>query len=572
MQKIDRANTPNPYFSRNDTYSLNGEWEFKKDQTSSIPNEFDRVIKVPFAVETKESGIGEMVKKGDFLHYRLSLKYPKEIIGKRIRIVFLAVDQVADVYFNGALLTHHEGGYLPFSLVIDEAKIGDVIDLTVTDDVDSSLYPKGKQTSHPHGMFYQPTSGIWSDVYLEILPKGGYISGFSLKTSFEEKRISVDDLSFMGDKKENVSAKLFFAGRLIKEAEGKIEFDLDDDFHPWSPSDPNLYELELCYGSDAVSCSFGIRKFEVKSDKGIKLFYLNDKPIYLSGLLDQGYYSPSSGLTPLNEESLAKELRYIKEAGFNFLRKHIKVESPRWYHLCDKLGIIVMQDFVSGWDKYMYFYLTVFPTIGFIKGRKNQNHNRKNKASAAFFEKEMPLYVDNFKNVTSVCLWCLFNEGWGQYDATRLSEKLRSLDPSRPIDSTSGWFDEKAGDIESRHVYFRKPRLKNKGDRVLFLSEFGGYVYKVEGHSYEGKTYGYKTLSSKDELLSWLKRAYLDWLVPLIKKEGLCGSVYTQLSDVEGELNGLITYDRVVNKLPSEALREINEAIYKAFEEARGEK
>ncbi len=454
---------------------------------------------------------------------------------------------------------------MPFFIVVDEAKAGDVIDLTVIDDVDSPFYPKGKQSSNPHGMFYKPTSGIWGDVYLEILPKSGYLSGFSLKTSFDRKRVEITDISFRGGEKQPLSASLFYQGRLLEEANEKLEFDVSNEFHPWSVDEPNLYEVELRYGDDVVASSFGIKKFEVKERGGSKLFFLNDKPIYLNGLLDQGYHSPSSGLTPLNEESLEKDLRYVKNAGFNFLRKHIKVESPRWYYLCDKLGIVVMQDFVSGWDKYMYFYSTVFPTIGFIKGRKNQNHNRKNKKSQAFFEKEMPLYVEHFKNVTSVCLWCLFNEGWGQYDATRLTEKLRSLDPYRPIDSTSGWFDEKTGDINSRHVYFRKPRLKNKGGRVLFLSEFGGYVYKVEGHGYEGKTYGYKMLSNPDELIKWLKKSYLEWLVPLIKKEGLCGSVYTQLSDVEGELNGLLTYDRAQYKVDPSVLKKINEEVYRAF-------
>ncbi len=568
MQKIDPSLTPNPYFSRSETYSLNGEWDFKKDKTSAIPEKFERKIKVPFAVETKESGIGEKVMKDDFLHYRLSLNYPKETIGKKARVVFTAVDQVADVFLNGVFLKHHEGGYLPFDIIIEETREGDYLDLTVKDDTDSLVYPKGKQTSHPHGMFYQATSGIWGDVYMEILPKSGYISGFSLKIDFDKKTLSVKKLSFCGDEKR-VSGKVFFAGRLVKETNDKLEFDLSEDFHPWSPSSPDLYELKISYGDDIVSCFFGMRKFETKEEGGIKLFYLNDEPIYLNGLLDQGYFSPDSGLTPLNEESVLKELRYVKDCGFNFLRKHIKVESPRWYHLCDKLGIIVMQDFVSGGDGYKLFSLSLLPTIGFTKCEKNGNANRKNEESQKFFEEEMPLFVDNFKNMTCVCLWCLFNEGWGQFDASRLTDKLRSLDSSRPIDSASGWFDEKAGDIDSKHVYFRRPRLKNKGDRVLFLSEFGGYIYRDKEHSFAQKSYGYKLLSSPEKLLSSLEKACLKQLIPLIEKEGLCGSVYTQLSDVEGEVNGLITYDRAAYKVPASSLKKINESVYKTFFDAR---
>ncbi len=462
----------------------------------------------------------------------------------------------------------HEGGYLPFDVIIEETREGDYLDLTVKDDTDSLVYPKGKQTSYPHGMFYQATSGIWGDVYMEILPKSGYISGFSLKIDFDKKTLSVKKLSLCGDEKR-VSGKVFFAGRLVKETDNKLEFDLSEDFHPWSPSAPDLYELKISYGEDTVSCFFGMRKFEAKEEDGIKFFYLNDEPIYLNGLLDQGYFSPDSGLTPLNEESVLKELRYVKDCGFNFLRKHIKVESPRWYHLCDKLGIIVMQDFVSGGDGYKLFSLSLLPTIGFTKCEKNGNANRKNEESQKFFEEEMPLFVDNFKNMTCVCLWCLFNEGWGQFDTSRLTDKLRSLDSSRPIDSASGWFDEKAGDIDSKHVYFRRPRLKNKGDRVLFLSEFGGYIYRDKEHSFAQKSYGYKLLSSPEKLLSSLEKAYLKQLIPLIEKEGLCGSVYTQLSDVEGEVNGLITYDRAAYKVPASSLKKINESVYKTFFDAR---
>lgn len=568
MQKLDPSLTPNPYFSRSETYSLNGEWDFKKDKTNAIPEKFERKIKVPFAVETKESGIGEEVTKDDFLHYRLSLNYPEEVLGKKARVVFTAVDQVADVYLNGVFLKHHEGGYLPFDVIIEETKAGDYLDLTTKDDTDSLVYPKGKQTSHPHGMFYQATSGIWGDVYMEILPKSGYISGFSLNVDYDKKTLSVKKLSFRGNEKRT-SGKVFFDERLVKESNDKLEFDLSKDFHPWSPSTPDLYELKINYGEDTVSCFFGMRKFETKDEGGIKLFYLNDEPIYLNGLLDQGYFSPDSGLTPLNEESVLKELRYVKDCGFNFLRKHIKIESPRWYHLCDKLGIIVMQDFVSGGDGYKLFSLSLLPTIGFTKCKINGNANRKNEESQKFFEKEMPLFVDNFKNMTCVCLWCLFNEGWGQFDTSRLTDKLRSLDSSRPIDSASGWFDEKAGDIDSKHVYFRRPRLKNKGDRVLFLSEFGGYIYRDKEHSVSKKSYGYKLLSSPEKLLSSLEKAYLKQLVPLIEKQGLCGSVYTQLSDVEGEVNGLITYDRAVYKVPASAFKKINESVYKAFFDAR---
>lgn len=568
MKQIEKRNHPNPYFAREHTYSLNGEWDFEMNQDDSIPDHFSNKIIVPFAVETKSSGIEKPVTKRDVLHYHLELNYDTCIIGKKIRIVFQAVDQVSDLYFNRVHKLHHEGGYLPFSLVIDEAKKGDVLDLTVKDDTESVVYPKGKQSLHPHGMFYQATSGIWGDVYLEILPKTGYINDFLIQSDFDHKKIYIKNLRLSEVDHTPIEAYLRYEGKIIKTLDSNCGFDLSDCFHPWSIDKPSLYEIELRYIDDVVYTSIGVRKFEIKNHKNIKLFFLNNQPIYLNGLLDQGYHSPSSGMTSLSEEMLLKDLRYVKDCGFNFLRKHVKVESPRWYFLCDKLGIIVMQDFVSSGDSYNMFRLAVLPTIGFSKGKRNANSNRSNKDSRRFFEEEMPRFVDHFKNCTSVCLWCLFNEGWGQFDATRLTEKLRSLDATRPIDSTSGWFDEDAGDMDSKHVYFRKPRLKNKKDRVLFLSEFGGFALKIPGHVFIRKSFGYKMLSSEEELAHWLEKTYLYQIIPLIEKEGLCGTVYTQLSDVEDEINGLITYDRAVYKIPSSSFFKINQQVYSAFDKA----
>ena len=566
MKRIDKNKLPNPYFAREKTYLLNGEWEFEMNHDDSIPDHFSSNIIVPFAPETKDSGIEKTITKNDILHYHLELNYDEDIIGKKIRLVFQAVDQVSDLYFNRIHKLHHEGGYLPFSLVIEEAKKGDTIDLTVKDDTDSTIYPKGKQTLHPHGMFYHATSGIWGDVYLEILPKGGHIDDFFVQSDFDNKKIYLKNIHLSNKEDTLDEGYLLYEGKMVQTLSFDSSFDLKECFHPWSTFEPSLYEIELHYKDDIVTTSFGVRKFEIKNYKDIKLFYLNNHAIYLNGLLDQGYHSPTGGMTPPSEGLVLKDLQYVKDCGFNFLRKHIKVESPRWYYLCDKLGIVVMQDFVSTGDRYNTFRLAVLPTIGFLKGKKNANANRSELNSQKFFEQEMPIFVDHFKNYTSVCLWCLFNEGWGQFDATRLTEKLRSLDPIRPIDSTSGWFDEGAGDIDSKHVYFRKPRLKNKKDRVLFLSEFGGFALKVPGHVFTRKSFGYKILSSQEELTRWLEKTYLKQIVPLIEKQGLCGTVYTQLSDVEDEINGLVTYDRAVYKVPASQMFSINQKVYSAFE------
>lgn len=542
-----------------------------KNQSKELVKDYRQKILVPYAVEAKLSGIEEKVAPTDVLHYRLKLDYPKEAIGEAIRIHFTAVDQIADVYFNGEHILSHQGGYLPFYFDIAEAKEGDTLELVITDDTDSTIYPKGKQTLNPAGMFYLSTSGIWGDVYLEILPDSGHIDDFLIEQDFDNEIVHVKNI--VTSNQDNVQGRVSYLGKEIAFSEGEeLSFSLKGNFHPWSPEEPHLYELELSYKGDVVTSTFGMRKFEVKKKRKFKLFYLNNKPIYLNGLLDQGYHSPSSGLSVFNEDLLLKDLQYVKDCGFNFLRKHIKVESPRWYYLCDKLGIIVMQDFVSTGDPYDKFHLAVLPTIGFIKAKhKNYNSNRSNLDSQRYFEKEMPDFVNHFKNYTSTCLWCLFNEGWGQFDATRLTEKLRSLDSTRPIDSASGWFLEGAGDIDSRHVYFHRPWIFNHKKQVLFLSEFGGYSFLIKDHFYGKEVYGYKALENKEDLLFWLKKTYYKWLIPLIRKRGLCGSVYTQLTDVEEEANGLLTYDRMVKKVEPREMKTINEAIYLSFNETWNE-
>lgn len=555
----------NPLFSRSETYSLNGEWDFKIDHSLEVPSSFNQKIIVPFAVETHDSGIDKMVMKDDVLHYHLQLNYIPLMIGKRVRIHFEAVDQVCDVYLNKKKVLHHEGGYLPFYLDIEEAKEGDKIDLSVTDDSETSIYPKGKQTLHPHGMFYRPTSGIWGNVYLEILPKTAYVNDFFLLPDFDRQLVNVKDIVVSNG--EEAIVQVFYKDKLVGEEKGNnVTISLAGNFHPWSPSEPSLYDVAIKTSEEEIRTYFGVKKFETKARENIKLFFLNNQPIFLNGLLDQGYFSPLSGMTAPSVEAMEKELRFVKDAGFNFIRKHIKVESYRWYHLCDELGIIVMQDFVSTNDPYSTFQLAVLPTLGKIEGKTNENHFRSQKKSQQFFEEEMPLFVNHFKNMTSVCLWCLFNEGWGQFDATRLTNKLRELDKThKVIDSTSGWFDEGVGEVDSKHVYFRKPRLENRNDRVLFLSEFGGYALPIHGHVFNTKIYGYRKLSSKQELLDWYKKTYHEWVLPLIEKEGLCGTVYTQLSDVEGEINGLLTYDREVAKLSTNELKAINDEVYASF-------
>lgn len=569
MDRIPLNLNPNPLFAREDVFSLNGCWKFALTKSADKPQVWKK-IEVPFAVETSESGVFKFVSKDDYMHYELTLDLPNDYLSTPVILHFVAIDQVADVYLNDKKIAHHEGGYFPFTIYLTSLKQGDVIDVVVQDDTDSDVFPKGKQSLDPHWIFYRPTSGIWGDVYLEKVPSSGYISSLDINANFDSKTLRIS-APFSERIKTGICDVLFHDKKIASfplNEKGEGEVNLTNDFYSWSPSSPNLYSLVIKINDDEVHSYFGFRKFSSKLINGLRVFTLNDKPLFLSGLLDQGYYNQNTGMTPLNEESITSDLTYVKACGFNCLRKHIKIEPMRYYYHCDRLGIILIQDLVSGGDKFDIVKLTYLPHFGInLTGSDNhvENINRHNPVSRILFEKDLVTTYHYLNNVTSIAIWTIFNESWGQYSARRVSKIMQDLDSTRLVDATSGWTDKGAGDFKSLHIYYQKIKAKNDHKRILSLSEWGGTSLPIDNHIYAPEPYGKHPCPSKRALLESIDKSVSKEIIPLIKKQGLSVSIYTQLSDVEAETNGLLTYDRLIQKIPSQYLIPINEKMYSAF-------
>jgi len=407
----------------------------------------------------------------------------------------------------------------------------------VEDHLSDCILPYGKQCRKRGGMWYTPVSGIWQTVWLESVPEK-YIEKLIIDTEGDTVRISV-----VGTERATVTVGDITAP--IENCFVKIKLPSP---HFWSPEDPYLYAFTVTAGEDRVESYFALRDLSVEEFCGIPRLCLNGTPYFFNGVLDQGYYS--DGLfTPAVPEEYERDILRMKQLGFNMLRKHIKVEPERFYYDCDRLGMVVFQDMVNN-GKYNFFRDTALPTVGFKRFPTVFRHVTKEMRTA--FAAEMERTVTQLYNHPSICYWTVFNEGWGQFSAAEMHRLLFLQDCSRFIDTTSGWFTTDATDVDSRHVYFRKVKL-HAGKKPLVLSEFGGYTWNPEGHVFNPeKTYGYKQFADREAFVSALQSLYRDEILPCVE-QGLCAAVYTQLSDVEDETNGLVSYDRKVEKvLPAE--------------------
>jgi hypothetical protein len=330
----------------------------------------------------------------------------------------------------------------------------------------------------------------------------------------------------------------------------------------WTPENPHLYDFTLTYGDDKIESYFALRTVSIGEKNGKTFILLNEKPILCHGLLDQGYYCDGIYL-PANPKGFEFDILEMKKLGFNMLRKHIKIEPQLFYYYCDKYGMLVFQDMVNS-GKYNFFIDTALPTIGFKKGITHKATDKRRKA----FEKDSRETIDLLYNHPSVIYYTIFNEGWGQFDADENYLALKEYDPTRVYDATSGWFWEKHSDVHSEHIYMRKLKLKARKNRPLVLSEFGGFSCKLRRHAFNlSNTYGYSANNGTEDFEKAFVALYDNQVIPYIKKEGLCALVYTQVSDVEDETNGLLTYDRQVLKVDPKNVKAMSKRLYKAFEE-----
>lgn len=550
---------PRPRLWRDSFFSLDGEWELAISREA--PEEYPHQIRVPFPPESALSGLAREIKAGELLFYRKVFSLPDGFHKAKTVLRFTAVDQVAEVCLNGTVLGIHEGGYLPFAFdVTPYLKEENVLTLHVKDDLDRD-YPYGKQKRKRGGMWYTPFSGIWGSVWLESFPEKG-IYGIDVKGDGESVTVTVD---------AGAPVCLTY---LDGETEKSVQFEGSVTLTPtshrlWSPDDPYLYHFTVKTAEDEARSYFALRKMEAREINGKSRILLNGKPVFLHGVLDQGYFADGIS-TPLSAEEYEKDILRMKSLGFNMLRKHIKVESEAYYSLCDRHGMVVCQDAVNN-GVYSFLWQTALPTVGMK--RIPTGLLFKSKRAREIFARHTEETLDHLSFFPSVLLFTVFNEGWGQSNPRPLYEKLKAKYPHLLFDSASGWFRTAHSDFKSDHVYFKPVRARyGKVKKPVFLSEFGGYSLPVSGHTFpSGKNYGYTLCKSSAELMERLTRLYGNEVCPAIKK-GLSAAVYTQLSDVEDETNGLYTYDRQVLKVDVEAMLHIKKEIDGALDAATKEK
>ena len=538
---------PRPQMRRDHWMNLNGSWEF------SVDYENWGHIRVPFCPESILSGIGKHPEEGSILSYRRVFRLPEGFNRGRVLLHIGAADQRADVFVNGKPVGFHEGGYEAFTLDITEHLAEEnEIRICCFDDLTNQTYPYGKQVTPDKrgGMWYTPVSGIWQTVWLESVPEQ-YVQKLSIENRGYGVTISVSPV---------MDGTVTVAGLGTYALENGAVTIKPENPRLWSPENPCLYEFTLEAGGDRIESYFAIRSLEIRKVGKYPRLCLNGKPYFFHGLLDQGYW-PDGLFTPAAPECYADDIRMMKKLGFNTLRKHIKVEPEEFYYQCDKLGMIVWQDMVNNGD-YNFFRDTALPTVG-IQTLPDRKLHRDPGARQRFL-RGMEATVNQLKNHPGICLWTIFNEGWGQFDSDNVCDEFRKLDDTRFLDATSGWFRQKASDVDSRHVYFRKVKLRGDGVKPLILSEFGGKTYKAEGHVFNpDKSYGYGGCENREALNEAVVKLYRDEVLPCVAN-GLCAAIYTQVSDVEDEINGLVTYDRKVEKLDPEKMLPVAEELQNA--------
>ena len=580
------AEYPRPAMRRDSCEILNGPWQYAITQTAEYPAAWQGSILVPYSPETPASGVNRTLQPGQWLHYH-RLFAPPAGEGGRVLLHFGAVDYACAVQINGHLAGGHRGGYWPFTLDITDLLNGtgrNSLWVAVQDPTGHGTQARGKQTLKPGGMFYPAQSGIWQTVWLERVPDN-YIQTLTVTPDYDARTVTVRVHTAKPGGAVNLWAMVRAGGVTIAEdwgsdgadQDGEVTLNIPEEhFFPWSPDTPFLYDLTVGTnqgeeaGLDTVHSYFALRKWSCAPDAhGVLRFCLNDKPILLNGLLDQGYW-PEGLYTPPSDAAVERELSEVKALGFNLLRKHAKIEPQRWYYHCDRLGLIVWQDIVNGGSAYNLWFVTYLTNVlqpllrRFPDGKACRRLlSRAKPAGREEYAHELADTVQALRCHPCIACWVPFNEGWGQFDAGKAVQALRTLDGTRLVDEASGWFDQGGGDVHSLHNYFYPLRIRPQ-KRTVALSEYGGIAWPMPGHEPPHKTYGYGTAKDRQELTARYKKLQLKTVLPQLEK-GLSALVYTQLTDVEDEVNGLFTYDRAAVKPDANAVRSVNAALAAEF-------
>lgn len=548
---------PRPQFVRSEWLNLNGLWDFAiRPREQSEPDSFDGKILVPYPVESALSGVKKMVGEQNQLWYRRQFEVPSGWKNRKIMLHFGAVDWQTRVWVNGKEIGLHRGGYDAFSFDITSALNSQgpqEILISVWDPIDSSYQPRGKQVQQPGGIWYTSVTGIWQTVWLEPVPEI-FIQWLKITPNIDNNEAHVQVFCSSTRPNYRIQLKVKDRGKTISKAEG-LPFDelIAKIDHPklWSPESPFLYDIEIALLDDQgrvidkVLSYLGMRKIDLgKDEQGITRIFLNNQPIFMHGLLDQGWW-PDGLYTAPTDEALKYDIEITKQLGFNTIRKHVKVEPERWYYWCDRLGVLVWQDMPSG-DEY----------IG-----TNDPDLKRSEASALQYKAELKAMITGRYNHPCIVMWVPFNEGWGQFETDGITRWIKNFDPGRLVNSASGWSDRGCGDVNDIHRYPGPGKPANEPNRAAVLGEYGGLGLAVAGHTWrEENNWGYRGYQTAHELTMAYEELTRQ-LLPLIP-QGLCGAIYTQTTDVEVEVNGMMTYDREVIKMNPELVRMINRGYF----------
>lgn len=571
-REIPLPEYPRPQMMREHWVCLNGWWEYAFTGLSEIPKEAQGRILVPFSPETRRSTVERRLEPKEALWYRKKIHISEVPARSRLLLHFGAVDERCTLWVNGCRIGSHRGGYLPFYFdVTKEIKIGEnEIALRVRDETDRGPACRGKQKLEPGGMFYTAQSGIWQTVWMEWVPDCS-IENMKIIPHLPEQevefRIRMDgpasgEIIIGAGRDFNSEDVLLRDTDEIQEIHAVSEKDFDKkntltcriklrEIIPWSPESPTLYPVRIRLGQDRVTTYFAMRSFGTgQDDQGRACLRLNGHPYFFHGVLDQGYW-PESLMTAPSDESMIFDIMEMKQVGFNMLRKHAKIEPLRWYYHCDRIGMVVWQDMINGGGPIPAMLCTYLPTgIPALGKMVNDRHykflSREDAKERKRFEGQLKGMIQHLGNAPCIGMWVIFNEGWGQFDSTRLTETVRRKDSTRPIDHASGWFDQGAGDVCSIHNYFRELKVeKDRLNRPFVISEYGGLACRIPGHISADGTYGYHDVSP-EELPDEFRKLMEE--IKALNADGLAGAVYTQVSDIEEEINGLLTYDRKYKK------------------------
>ena len=566
---------PRPGMRRGSYVCLNGVWDYAITQSAEFPDCFDGTILVPFSPEAALSGVNRVLRPNMFLHYQRQFVVEKLEPGKRLILHFGAVDQRCEVFVNGHSLGTHLGGYWHFSFdITEQVREGEnTLRLTVQDPTGESYYARGKQSLERGGMWYTPQSGIWQTVWMEYVPEQ-YIESVCLTPNLDDQCIEVQVAMHSAERLPLVLT-VSREGQEILQAKGMTEDTCRVKLptcQPWTPENPVLYDIRIQVGEDEVSSYFAMRKISMERDsKGIYRLFLNNKPYFHNGILDQGYY-PDGLYTPPADEAMVNDILQMKALGFNMMRKHAKIEPDRWYYHCDRLGMLVWQDMVNGGKRYRGALHKVLSKRSLESLGRSRDENlrvflRLNHESRDAFASEVSNTIQQLHNFPSIVVWTVFNEAWGEFLDATITKRIWKTDPSRLVDEASGWVDQGGGDINSSHNYFLPLKVKPDPNRCVALSEFGGYSWHMPDRSWAKGEFGYRKYHSSEELTSAIEALWQRDLLPNVAN-GLSAIAYTEVCDVEDETNGLFTYDREVLKVDGETIRRLSQELLEAFEDA----